>query len=210
MAGLGRIDPKQASDCFEKSLKQEARSTEAIFGLEAAEHRSRLLRRTEAIGASKKFWPFRFVCFRLLPLKKKGKYSHGRKIPDTKKIIVIIQDLPVGLCINYDILCRNWLLIKWATSWYLNGIPRSLAEPGSVVTTNFLLTDHTSIDRSSTKFYESGVKFWWASKLVTITHITAYDTALIKWASRFIQIRPRFDHRWQIIRKLTDQAPNFP
>ena len=52
--GLGRIDPKQASDCFEKSLKQEARSAEAIFGLEAAEHRSRLLRRTEAIGASKK------------------------------------------------------------------------------------------------------------------------------------------------------------
>ena len=33
------------------------------------------------------------------------------KYPKPKKIIVIIQDLPVGLCINNDILCRN--LLYW-------------------------------------------------------------------------------------------------
>ena len=148
-SGLGRIDPKQASDCFEKSLKQEARSTEAIFGLEAAEHRSRLLRRTEAIGASKKFWPFRFVCFRLLPLKKKEKYSHGRKIPETQKIIVIIQDLPVGLCITYDILYRNWL-------YWLNELPHGISMAYQEALLNqyplwppIFDWDHTSIDRSS-------------------------------------------------------------
>ena len=50
--GLGTIAPKHASDCFQNVWSKEAGSTEAIFRLEAAEHRSRLLRRTKAIGAS--------------------------------------------------------------------------------------------------------------------------------------------------------------
>ena len=42
------------------------------------------------------------------------------KYPKPKKIIVIIQDLPVGLCINYDILCRNWL-------YWLNELPHGIS-----------------------------------------------------------------------------------